>query len=400
MYVVKIALFQNMKFGGAMRASHEITCGLAERGHELHLFRYRFDERRRDLYGVPKESENPMKFSSYAKIHELPDPRPKHHYSPSAFGWRVLKTVKTTQLLRDFKVLEHHAAVDAGAINALGCDAVLLHLCCFTNAPLLLKYLRTTSFWFCQEPTRSLFDTSEQLLDTGMGFCDRAYRRKLRSVEISCAKAAGTILCNSAFSREFILRSYGAYAVVCRLGVDTAKFVSSNVPKKNQVICWGPLWPDKGLDFIIRSVARIPLKQRPKVMFPWIRGSDDYRAELETVSKGLGVDIDLPKGLSDKDLLILIHESKVCVYAPHLEPLGLVPLEAMVAGLPVVGVREGGVRETVLDGVTGFLCGRNENEFADRILTLLEDDGFREQMGSDAAAYVRREWTWGQTITH
>lgn len=394
---MKLAIFQNIKFGGAMRASHEIAKGLALRGHELHLFRYRFDENRYDLYGVPKESENPLKFSSVATIHELPDPRPRHHSSSPILGWHIHKAIKTAQLLSDLKGSEQPAIADARTIDALGCDAVLLHPCCFTNAPLILKYLQTPSFWFCQEPTRSLFETTKELMDTGMGFFDRIYRKRRRGVEVSAASAASTVLCNSEFSREFIIRSYGIEAKVCRLGVDTEKFAPGNILKKNHVICWGPLWPGKGLDFIIRSVAKIPEGHRPKVVLPWSRGSDAYRAKLEAIGKELGVLIDFPKDLRDNELLVLIQGSKVCVYAPRMELLGLVALEAMSAGLPVVGVREGGLRETVLDESTGFLCERNETEFADRLLALLESDRLREKMGRRAAAYIRSEWKWGQT---
>ena len=396
---MRMAIFQNMEFGGAMRASHEIARGLAARGHELQLFRYEFDERRRDLYGVPKESENPLKFSEYATIHELPDPRPRHRGSPSVLGWRVHKGVKTVQQLCDLTAFERRAREDAGTIDRLGCDAVLVHLCRFTNAPFLLRHLRTPAFWFCQEPTRTLFETADELTDQGVGFCDRLYRRRRRSAEVVSARAAGTILCNSEFSREFIYRSYARDAVVCRLGVDTETFVAgSREPAKNQVICWGPLWPLKGLDFIIRSVARIPEPLRPDVVFPWTRGSETYRRNLETLSQEARVILDMPRGLSDGDLLNRIHDSKVCVYAAKMEPLGLVPLEAMAAGLPVVGVREGGVRESVLHGVTGFLCGRNEHEFATNLSHLLQDDDIRNRMARDAAAYVRREWTWGKAV--
>ncbi len=381
-----------------MRASHEIANGLAQRGHELHLFQYIFDEKRYDLYWVPKESENPLNFSDNATIHQLPDPRQHHFFSSSILGWRVSKMLKAIQLLSDLRVFEHRSCVDAREIDSLGCDAVLLHLCCFTNAPLLLKYLQTPSVWFCQEPTRSLFETARDLMDTGLGFWERIYRKRRRSVEVSAARAAGSILCNSQFSREFIIRSYDIEAKVCRLGVDTTKFVPGNEPPKNQVICWGPLWATKGLDFIIRSVARIPGIHRPKIVFPWSRGSDAYRAELEALSKDLGVIVDLPKNLSDNELLALIQESKVCVYAPRMEPLGLVALEAMSAGLPVVGVGEGGVRETVRNGATGFLCGRDEMEFANHLSVLLENDELRGLMSTDSVDYVRREWTWEQAV--
>lgn len=382
-----------------MRASHEIAKGLAQRGHELHLFHYRFDENTRDLYGIPKESENPLDFSGIATIHELPDPRPYRHFSLPLLGWRFNKVRKTAQMLSDLKIFERYAEASARIIEAAGCDAVLLHLCCFTNAPLILKYLQTPSLWFCQEPTRNLFETANELMDLGIGYFDRIYRKRRRVAEISAAKAADAILCNSEFSREFIFRSYGIEAKVCRLGVDTEKFApAENIPKKNQVICWGPLWRAKGLDFIIRSVAKIPETYRPKVFFPWSRGSSVYQAELESLGKELEVAIDFPKNLHDNDLLVLIQESKVCAYAPRMELLGLVALEAMSAGLPIIGIREGGVRETVLDGSIGFLCERDENEFANRLLFLLENDELREKMGQAAAVHIRKEWTWSQTV--
>jgi glycosyltransferase involved in cell wall biosynthesis len=395
---MKIALFHNMKFGGAMRAAHEIAKGLAGCGHELHLFRYEFDQTRPDLYDIPKEMENPLDFSSIATLHSLPDPRPRHPTSQVSLGWRVNKVIKEVNLFRDLGEFERRARSDAERIDALECDVVLLHQCHFTNAPLLLEHLRTPSLWFCQEPARDLFETTDALLDTGKGIWERLYRRRRRHVELSAARAADVLLCNSAFSREFILRAYGIDAHVCRLGVNTEKFVPRDIPKKHQLICWGPLWPAKGLDFIIRSVSRIPAQQRPTVVFPWARGSAAYRSHLETLGEAAGVAVSFPKGLDDEALLSLIWESKVCAYAPHLELLGLVALEAMSAGLPVVGVREGGVRETVLDGETGFLCDRNEAEFASRLLKLLTDESLRRAMSLTAIDYVRDEWTWTQTV--
>jgi glycosyltransferase involved in cell wall biosynthesis len=106
----------------------------------------------------------------------------------------------------------------------------------------------------------------------------------------------------------------------------------------------------------------------------------------------------MPQGLDDKALLKHIHESKICVYAPHLEPFGLVPLEAMAAGLPVVGIREGGVRESVTHGVTGLICQREEQEFASAIRRLLVDSALRDTMSHNASDHVQRLWTWERTV--
>jgi len=392
---MKLAVFQNMKFGGAMRASYEIGRQLAERGHELHLFRYRFNHRIRDLYHVPKETENPLDFSRYATIHEMPDPRPIHRFVPRG---RLRNIVANFHRISDLQALDREAAGAAARIDALDCDAVLLHLCAFTNAPLLLSHLKTPSYWYCQEPSRNLFDTLDDVLDRGKSRSARLYRRRRRSLEVSIARGAGTILCNSAFSRESIMRAYGIEAVVCRLGVDVDLFRPGDCTKKNQVICWGPLWPAKGLDFIVRSIGRIPSENRPKVVFPWTRGSEGYRKELEAMARTLGVVLETPRGLEDDKLLRCIHASLACIYAPHMEPLGLVAIEAMAAGLPVVGVREGGVRETVLDGVTGFLCERDEEEVSERVRDILSDEPLRERLASQAVDYVREHWRWASTI--
>ena len=62
--------------------------------------------------------------------------------------------------------------------------------------------------------------------------------------------------------------------------------------------------------------------------------------------------------ISDEELVLLYNKAKMVVYAPYCEPFGLVPLESMSCGTPVVGVGDGGVKETVINGKTGILTGR------------------------------------------
>jgi glycosyltransferase involved in cell wall biosynthesis len=100
----------------------------------------------------------------------------------------------------------------------------------------------------------------------------------------------------------------------------------------------------------------------------------------------------------DRDLAALYGAARLFVYAPRGEMLGLACLEAMSCGTPVVAVRDGGVAETVLDGVTGWLTERDPAAFAARIEVLLEDDALRARMGAAAGEYVRAEWTWPAAI--
>ena len=81
-----------------------------------------------------------------------------------------------------------------------------------------------------------------------------------------------------------------------------------------------------------------------------------------------------------------------------MEPFGLVALEAMACGTPVIGVHEGGVRESVVEGVSGILVERGSPEIAAAIERLMGDPALRSSLGKSARDYVCRGWTWEATI--
>jgi glycosyltransferase involved in cell wall biosynthesis len=62
-------------------------------------------------------------------------------------------------------------------------------------------------------------------------------------------------------------------------------------------------------------------------------------------------------------------------------------------GVPVVGVAEGGVRETVIDGETGFLVGSSPAAIADKVAVLLDDDALARRLGSAARMNAQRRWS-------
>jgi glycosyltransferase involved in cell wall biosynthesis len=103
---------------------------------------------------------------------------------------------------------------------------------------------------------------------------------------------------------------------------------------------------------------------------------------------GHGVSIDPVKAIgyvSKKDLSSILKEAAVVVY-PSLwdEPFGLVPIEAMAMGKPVVAYSVGGVPETITDGKTGFLVPRGEYKIlAEKVALLLKSETLAERMGTN-----------------
>jgi D-inositol-3-phosphate glycosyltransferase len=79
------------------------------------------------------------------------------------------------------------------------------------------------------------------------------------------------------------------------------------------------------------------------------------------------------------------------------ESFGMVALEAQACGRPLVASGVGGLRFTVVDGVTGFLVPDHDPaKFAERIVSILADPGMRDRMGEAATAHAAR-FTWDAT---
>jgi len=74
--------------------------------------------------------------------------------------------------------------------------------------------------------------------------------------------------------------------------------------------------------------------------------------------------VDLLRSPSDEAKVVLLRSCAALIYTPENEHFGIVPLEAMYLGRPVVAANSGGPTETVLHGLTGFLCQPQPENFA------------------------------------
>ena len=292
--------------------------------------------------------------------------------------------------------------------TAGGYDAAFVHHCRFRQSPGLLRFLKTPAIYFLAEPPRSIYDPpllrSVQRRSTLRRALDAVdplpllYRRELREADLRNTRAATAVLANSAFSRETILRIYHTSCAVCYLGVDMELFRPLQAPRRAQVLSVGMLNPCKGFDFVIRSLALVPAQQRPPLIIVANSEQPGERAYLEDLALKLGVDMTIRLMVSDEELVGLYNQSLAMLYAPILEPFGLTPIEAMACGTPVIGVREGGVRETVVDGMTGALVEREPEAMAAALCDWLDNPQRAIRLGEQAQEYARTTWTWERTV--
>jgi glycosyltransferase involved in cell wall biosynthesis len=95
------------------------------------------------------------------------------------------------------------------------------------------------------------------------------------------------------------------------------------------------------------------------------------------------------------DVPALMRSADVVACVPWYEPFGIVPLEAMACGVPVVGAAVGGLLDSVVHGTTGLLVPpRDPVATAAALRTVLEDDDLRRRLGRAAAAHVASRFGW------
>lgn len=168
----------------------------------------------------------------------------------------------------------------------------------------------------------------------------------------------------------------------------------------------GRIEPLKGIDTLIQAMALI--KQRyPQVMEntcvaiiggdPWADNPDAEMARLQALLKELDVhDIVVFLGAKDQEILPNYYAAAEMVIMPsHYESFGMVALEAMAMGRPVIASEVGGLAYLVQDGINGYhVPSRNPEALAERIYELLTNDECREEMAQNARRYSQQfSWT-------
>ena len=173
-------------------------------------------------------------------------------------------------------------------------------------------------------------------------------------------------------------------------------------PETKVVLYAGSFDPGSGIETLVRAVS---LSAVPKADLKliigggWRAGESDgkERDRIGSIVEELGLsDItSFPGGLSRDILPAYYAAADVCVVPSHYEPLGLVALEAMASGTPVIASDVGGLKYTVVPQETGLLAPpKNEAVFADAIDRLLGDSLWRLQLGHTARQRVETYFSW------
>ncbi|KLO29668.1 glycosyl transferase [Mycolicibacter heraklionensis] len=173
---------------------------------------------------------------------------------------------------------------------------------------------------------------------------------------------------------------------------------------RRRIVVVGRFVPRKGIDTVIEALTTVPTAELV------IAGGPE-RAELDTVPEacrlrqlaadlGVAERVSLLGSVAREDMPALLRSADVVACTPWYEPFGIVPLEAMACGVPVVASAVGGMLDTVVHDVTGLLIPpKDPRACANAINAILRDRRAASGFGKAGRERARSRYSWDRVAT-
>lgn len=393
---MKIAVWHHLPSGGGSRALQMHLKGLLERGHQI------------EVWGCNPTIDGFL-FFDQVLYHTVP------YNAPISFSWSDQWASFWLESNSAIHAMEQHALQCAQEIDRRQFDVVFLNSCFHFAAPLIANYLKTPTVCYLGEPFRPYYEAQPRWFWAGIELPERAwYRRSFwktwwsdlthtRKARMQVKREAEAIrdidrlLVNSVFSAESCQRVYNRWPEVCYLGIDSDYFVPGQLETPLYVLGVGNLVFHKNAAAAIELVGKIPSSIRPKLKWVSNRHEPEFLLPLVQKAIELGVQFEVEENISDEELLKRYQGAFAMVYTSLLEPFGLAPLEANACGVPVLALAQGGVRETIWDGVNGF-ASPDVIRLAERLEYWLQNPSEQQKLAISARNYVVSNWTLDMAI--
>jgi glycosyltransferase involved in cell wall biosynthesis len=384
---MKIAVWHNLPSGGGKRALYNHVKALKEKGHYL------------EAWTTDMSSEDYLPLSDFIIEHR------KSIKDDFDKTYRISNPLKSEQ--KRIEIYCNHYKECVKEIEDAQFDIVFANSCIYSYLPYISQFTKLPKIVYLGEPFRPYYEALPENIWQApykkliLKKIKRLYKdylinysRRLRVLqEIESAKRYDTILVNSLFSRESVLRAYGVDSTVCYLGIDANYFIHNNVNKKNYVVGLGSISFNKSVHKAIEIIGAIPREVRP--VLKWVANSINQRYfdEMILLAKKLDVDFQPFIKIEDIELIEIISNAAVMLYTSRLEPFGLAPLESNACGTYVVAIAEGGVRESISNGKNGSLINSYKLiEFVNEIVPFIADVNYALKKGLEARNYVIENW--------
>jgi glycosyltransferase involved in cell wall biosynthesis len=156
----------------------------------------------------------------------------------------------------------------------------------------------------------------------------------------------------------------------------------------------------KGTDKLLRILPQVRAETGRDVVLLLVGRNTEGDSLGRVMSEvGIGTEVRFTGPVSERDLHLAYEVSDVFALPSEYESFGFVFLEAMSHGVPVIGVRTGGVPEVIRDGETGYVLDAADDlpALTARLAALIADDPLRGKMGVAARNWARTEFNWADS---
>ncbi len=344
---MKIAVFYHLPPGGAKRIIYEQVKALSK-NHRIDVY---------TLNTFPDKYLNINKFAYQVFIYKF------------KIGSKLPSILARLEMdYQNFIQLYFLHKKIATDIDSRKYDLVYVSTDVYTETPFILRFLKTPLVYYCMELLRIAYE-KELDISGQLPLFNKIYEnitRKIRKeIDKRNAQSASIIIAPSKFTQSNIKKAYGKKAILCYPGVDVDNFYSTKVKKENKILFIGNKDIIDAYDLVKKAVDQINISIRPIINV------------LSFSRTG-------PKIQNHKKLIDEYSSSLALVCADHSESFGLKVLESMACETPVLGVNEGGYKETIKDGQTGYLYNRDDMELSQKIVYLIKHPQKAKLMGKDA----------------
>ncbi|WP_457972743.1 glycosyltransferase [Arthrobacter sp. D1-17] len=176
-------------------------------------------------------------------------------------------------------------------------------------------------------------------------------------------------------------------------------------PRRHRILSVGRLVPRKGVDLVIRALARLKEAGFDDVELLIVGGGgtagnqDPEARRLLGLAGDLGVadQVVLRGQVSREEMPAIFRSADAVACTPWYEPFGIVPLEAMACGVPVVAAAVGGLTDSVVNHGTGLhVPPRDPEAIADALATLLASPELRGKLGRAGERRAKARFSWSR----